>query len=61
MKKSVIFIAVSFLLAIVSNAQVNDLDFVKGADVGFLTGQERQGQKFYDLKGNERVLGVTEK
>ncbi|MBQ7156578.1 MAG: glycosyl hydrolase 53 family protein [Bacteroidaceae bacterium] len=29
-------------------------DFVKGADVGFLTGQERQGQKFYDVKGNER-------
>ena len=29
-------------------------DFVKGADVGFLTGQERRGQKFHDVKGNER-------
>ena len=29
-------------------------DFVKGADVGFLTGQEARGQKFYDTKGNER-------
>ena len=29
-------------------------DFVKGADVGFLAGQERNGQKFYDTKGNER-------
>ena len=29
-------------------------DFVKGADVGFLAGQERNGQKFYDTKENER-------
>ncbi|MBR1668209.1 MAG: glycosyl hydrolase 53 family protein [Bacteroidaceae bacterium] len=29
-------------------------DFVKGADVGMLAGQERKGQKFYDVKGNER-------
>ena len=29
-------------------------DFVKGADVGFLTGQEARGQKFYDTAGNER-------
>ena len=29
-------------------------DFVKGADVGMLAGQERRGQKFYDVKGNER-------
>ena len=49
MKKRVIFMAVLLLLAIVSNAQVGDHDFVKGADVGFLTGQERQGQKFCGL------------
>ena len=54
MKKRVIFIAVLALLAIVSNAQVSNHDFVKGADVGFLTGQERQGQKFYDVRGTER-------
>ncbi|MCR5179908.1 MAG: glycosyl hydrolase 53 family protein [Bacteroidaceae bacterium] len=29
-------------------------DFVKGADVGFLTGQERHGVKFHDRNGNER-------
>ena len=37
-----------------SYAQESDKDFVKGADVGFLTSQERQGQKFYDVDGNER-------
>ncbi len=29
-------------------------DFVKGADVGFLQGQERRGVKFHDRKGQER-------
>mgnify|MGYP002853831021 CR=1 FL=1 len=29
-------------------------DFVKGADVGFLASQERGGQKFHDVGGNER-------
>lgn len=29
-------------------------DFVKGADVGFLAGQERRGVKFHDVHGNER-------
>lgn len=29
-------------------------DFVKGADVGFLPGQERQGVVFHDRNGNER-------
>ena len=29
-------------------------DFVKGADVGFLQGQERQGIKFHDRNGQER-------
>lgn len=29
-------------------------DFVKGADVGFLTGQERRGTVFHDRQGNER-------
>ena len=29
-------------------------DFVKGADVGFLAGQERHGVKFHDRNGHER-------
>ena len=29
-------------------------DFVKGADVGFLAGQERMGVKFHDRQGRER-------
>jgi len=33
-------------------AQAND--FVKGADVGFLTGQERRGVVFHDRNGRER-------
>ena len=35
------------------NKAIKD-DFIKGADVGFLTGQEARGQKFFDTKGNER-------
>ena len=39
-------------LALQANAQQND--FVKGADVGFLTGQERRGVVFHDRQGKER-------
>ncbi len=39
-------------LALQTNAQQND--FVKGADVGFLTGQERRGVVFHDRQGKER-------
>lgn len=36
-------------------AQHNSVgDFVKGADVGFLLGQERRGVKFHDRNGKER-------
>ena len=31
-----------------------DGDFVKGADVGFLTGQEKRGVVFHDRQGHER-------
>ena len=34
--------------------QTTTADFVKGADVGFLTGQERHGVKFHDRNGRER-------
>ncbi len=37
-----------------AGAQVENKEFVKGADVGFLTGQERQGVVFHDRQGRER-------
>ncbi len=55
--KNITTIVVSLLMGAVlpANAQESGRkDFVKGADVGFLTGQEQRGQKFYDVKGNER-------
>jgi arabinogalactan endo-1,4-beta-galactosidase len=36
------------------SAQKLQKDFVKGADVGFLLGQEKRGTKFHDRNGNER-------
>ena len=44
----------AWLLTCALTATAQTRDFVKGADVGFLTGQERHGQKFHDVKGNER-------
>ena len=41
-------------LASLAHAQNGKKDFVKGADVGFLTAQERQGVKFHDRQGRER-------
>ena len=35
-------------------AQERKDDFVKGADVGFLAGQEKRGVKFHDRQGKER-------
>lgn len=29
-------------------------DFVKGADIGWLSSQEARGEKFYDINGNEK-------
>ncbi len=43
-----------FAGALCANAQAQEKDFVKGADVGFLAGQERHGVKFHDRNGNER-------
>ncbi len=43
------------MLPLVAGAQqAKTADFVKGADVGFLTGQERHGVKFHDRNGRER-------
>ena len=55
MMKPKILVVISLLIqALQMDAQTQQKDFVKGADVGFLTGQERRGQKFYDVKGRER-------
>lgn len=43
------------MLPLVAGAQqTTTADFVKGADVGFLTEQERHGVKFHDRNGRER-------
>jgi len=44
----------SFLLSATLSVAAQEKDFVKGADVGFLTGQERHGVKFHDRNGRER-------
>ena len=41
-------IIVAVLLPLLASAQTGKKDFVKGADVGFLTGQERHGVQFHD-------------
>jgi arabinogalactan endo-1,4-beta-galactosidase len=52
MKKTILL---TWLIAAVATVWAqSEKDFVKGADVGFLLGQERQGQKFHDVNGNER-------
>lgn len=54
--KKMIFSSLLLLLTMgcaTQNETIKD-DFVKGADVGFLTGQEARGQKFFDTEGRER-------
>ena len=48
------FVGCQMITGILLAQDNNDKVFVKGADVGFLIGQERRGQKFHDVKGNER-------
>ena len=45
----------SLLLMLTMSCATQKDDFVKGADVGFLTGQEARGQKFYDTAGASSV------
>ena len=47
-------IAILLMLVSISHGQEVLQDFVKGADVGFLTGQEQRGVKFHDRQGKER-------
>ena len=42
------------MLPMMAAGQAAGDDFVKGADVGFLTGQEQHGVKFHDRQGRER-------
>ena len=44
----------SFMMLLALQAGAQQKDFVKGADVGFLTGQERHGVVFHDRNGQER-------
>ena len=48
------FFSLLLALPMMMVAQHSQSDFVKGADVGFLTGQERRGVKFHDRNGQER-------
>ena len=54
--KKIMIAALLLLCSLSMMAQVESdrKDFVKGADVGFLAGQERRGVKFHDKNGNER-------
>lgn len=54
--KKIMIAALLLLCSLSMMAQVESSrkDFVKGADVGFLAGQERRGVKFHDKNGNER-------
>ena len=55
MMQRLIMLLLCQLLAGMSLAQDSGKkDFVKGADVGFLTGQERRGTVFHDRNGKER-------
>jgi len=45
---------ITVLLATLFGGSYAQNDFVKGADVGFLTGQERRGVVFHDRGGRER-------
>ena len=52
-KLSIIFFLLTLpLMAVAQHSAEND--FVKGADVGFLTGQERRGVVFHDTLGHGR-------
>jgi len=42
------------LIPVSARKRPADTTFVKGADVGFLLGQERRGVKFHDRSGHER-------
>ena len=52
--KKVLLSTLLFTICLLATAQVASKDFVKGADVGYLLGQEKRGIKFHDRKGNER-------
>ena len=55
MKRLILYFLGCLMMTGTMLAQRNgDGDFVKGADVGFLAGQEQRGVKFHDRNGQER-------
>ena len=52
MRKTIL--SLLLLLCAIPLLAQNQADFVKGADVGFLAGQEARGVKFHDRQGRER-------
>ena len=49
-----LFLSMVCLMACVMLQAQDKKDFVKGADVGFLQGQEQRGVVFHDRNGKER-------
>ena len=47
-------ITAALLTCLALQVSAQEKDFVKGADVGFLTGQEKRGVVFHDRQGRER-------
>ncbi len=54
MRTKYLLASLLLLPTLLAGAQVTTQDFVKGADVGFLTEQERKGQIFQDTTGRQR-------
>lgn len=52
--KKIILVMLMLASTTVMQSQEAQKDFVKGADVGFLAGQERRGVQFHDREGRER-------
>lgn len=52
--KKIVFALLMLASTATINSQETQNDFVKGADVGFLAGQERRGVRFHDREGRER-------
>ena len=54
MKRLIFFVWCLMMAGHVMAQNEKNVDFVKGADVGFLAGQEQRGVKFHDRQGRER-------
>ena len=52
--KKIVLALLMLASTVAISSQETQKDFVKGADVGFLAGQERRGVRFHDREGHER-------